>query len=84
MRKVDYINLANILNQDIRHSMEYHDWHLMKALNSENKADTAMHSENVRYYEKRKAHTIDLTRTIARNISVDKKEFLKSCGIENR
>lgn len=84
MRKADYTTLASILNQDIRHSMENHDWHLSRALRSDNPAYGPEHHRNeMRYYEKRKAHTIGLARAIARNISVNKTEFLKECGIDD-
>lgn len=83
MRKADYTTLANILNQDIRHSVEFHDWHLSRALHSDNQAyGPEHHKKEMRYYEKRKAHTIDLSRAIARNISVNQTDFLKACGIE--
>jgi hypothetical protein len=84
MRKQDYTSLASILNQDVRHSLDCADYHLQKGLSSTAQFDTAHHTEQVRHYEKRHAHTVDLARTIARNIGVDRAEFLKACGIESK
>ena len=84
MRKADYAALASILNQDIRHSEEYRDFHLTRALKSidTSKVEQENQANQIRKYELRKVHTIDLTRAIARNISVNETEFLKACGID--
>ena len=81
MRKADYTTLANVLNQDIRHSRECRAYHESKFETVTNARDIDQHEKDMCYYEKREAHTIDLTRAIARNISVDQKAFLKACGL---
>lgn len=81
MRKIDYVILAEILCADILDSLSLEDRHLIKALESKTLADTRLHQDNARYYEKRAAHTKDLARKIAGKLSVNKTEFLTACGL---
>ena len=82
MKKIDYINLAEIIRKDIELSLDFHDYHLLRAINSKTKIDEEEHKRQIRYYVSRKAHTSDLAKSIALKLNVDSLAFLKACGIE--